>query len=446
MEAYAPLFKIFGFSILAGIVISYLKSFKKKPSNWNIEIITNFLGALFIFSGFVKAIDPLGTAYKMKDYFDAFSQFTGVSLDWLANMSTFLAVTMIVLEIVLGVMLIIGFKKKLTLGLSAAIMIFFTLLTGFTYLTGFINPDYYDILTRQELKAAGESVPVFVEYDKLQMKVTDCGCFGDFLKLEPKISFFKDIFLMLVLGILFFFNKHIQQFFGDTFSWLKVAGTSVFFLLFSFSNYIWGLPLVDFRPYKIGNDINALRVEIPDKLEYGFVFKNVSSGEEKRVAMADYGAYKADPEWEFTNEQDNIVLEKGVPATIANFNGFDENGFEVTDDVLHNEDYSFWVLSKSLDKSKMKAWDKLNEVAAYAEENNQEMFAFMTSNFEDSDKFRHDHQASYPFYQADETFIKTVVRSNPGLVLLKNGIVMGKWHHSDIPNKEEMAAYINSLK
>ncbi|MCB0509496.1 MAG: DoxX family protein, partial [Bacteroidetes bacterium] len=331
MEAFTPLFKIFGFSFLAGIVISYLKSFKKKPKRWSVEVVTNFLGALFIFSGVVKAIDPLGTSYKMKDYFDAFTQFSGISFELFANMSTFLAVFMIVLEIVLGVALIIGFKKKLTLSLTAAIMIFFTVLTGFTYLTGFINPDYYDINTRHELQEAGENLAIFVAYDKLQMKVTDCGCFGDFLKLEPRISFYKDIFLMLVLIFLAFMNKHIQQFFGNTFSWVKIAGTSVFFTLFCFSNYIWGLPLVDFRPYKIGNDINELRVEIPDKLEYGFVFKNTNTGETKRVLMADYAAFKADPEWEFTNEQDNVVLEQGVPATIANFGAYDENGYDLTE-------------------------------------------------------------------------------------------------------------------
>ena len=112
MEAFLPVFKIFGFSLLAGIVIAYLKSFKQKPKNWTIDILANFLGSLFIFSGIVKAIDPLGTSYKMKDYFDAFSQFTGFSFELLASISTFLAVFMIVLEIVLGVALIIGFKKK----------------------------------------------------------------------------------------------------------------------------------------------------------------------------------------------------------------------------------------------------------------------------------------------------------------------------------------------
>ncbi len=445
MEAYSTLLKIFGFALLAGIIISYLKSFKKKPSKWLVEILTNFLGALFIFSGFVKALDPLGTSYKMKDYFDAFTQFSGVSFTWLANMSTFLAVFMIVLEIVLGVALIIGFKKKITLGLTAALMIFFTVLTGFTYLTGFINPDYYDIVSRTEYKEAGEQLDVFVAYDKLQMKVTDCGCFGDFLKLEPKVSFYKDLFLMVVLIVLAFFNKHIHQFFGNTFSWTKVGGTAFFFTIFCMMNYIWGLPMVDFRPYKIGNDINELRIEVADKLDYGFIFKNVNTGETKRVTMNDYGTYSSDAAWEFTNEQDNIVIEKGIEATIANFGAFTADGLDKTDVILMNEDYSFWVLSKSLKKSDLKAWEKLNEVYEYADENNKEMFAFMAVNFDDAEKFRHDVQAPYTFYQADETFIKTVIRANPGLVLLKNGVVMGKWHHSDIPNKEQMAKYIESL-
>jgi uncharacterized membrane protein YphA (DoxX/SURF4 family) len=446
MEAFLPVFKIFGFSLLAGIVIAYLKSFKQKPKNWTIDILANFLGSLFIFSGIVKAIDPLGTSYKMKDYFDAFSQFTGFSFELLASISTFLAVFMIVLEIVLGVALIIGFKKKITLGLSAAMMIFFTILTGFTYLTGYINPDYYDIITRHELQAAGQDFPVFVKYDDLQMKVTDCGCFGDFLKLEPKVTFIKDVFLMFVLITLLMRIKNLQQLFGNTFSWIKVAGSGLFFLLFCFSNYIWGLPIVDFRPYKVGNDINALRVEIPDKLDYGFIFKNKASGETKRVVMSEYTAVKGDPEWEFTNEQDNIVLEKGIPATIANFGAYDEDGYDVSESILYNEDFSFWVLTKNMKESNEKAWTKLNVISEYAAANGKEMFGFMTLNFEEAEELRHEYQITYTLYQADETFIKTVIRSNSGLVLLKNGIVLGKWHHKNIPNAEEMDLYLKSLK
>lgn len=446
MEALKPLLQIFAYAFIGGIVFTFIKSFFKKPSSWLVDLVINFLGSLFIFSGAVKAIDPLGTSYKMKDYFNAFSQFTGLSFDFFANMSTSLAVIMIVLEIVLGVALIMGFKKKWALGLSAFIMIFFTILTGFTYLTGFINPEYYDITTRHEMQAAGNELPIFVEYDTLQMKVTDCGCFGDFLKLDPKISFFKDIFLMFVLIFLAWNHKHIKPLFGDFFSWIKVGGSTVFFTLFCFYNFVWNLPLVDFRPYKIGNDINALRIEIPDKLEYGFIFENLQTGETKRVTMDDYAAVKADPNWKFTDEQDNVVLEKGVPATIANFAAFDTNGFDVTEDILLNENYSFWVLSKKLEESDLDTWADLNQISTYANENDLKMFAFMTASFEDAELFRHENQIDYTFYQADETFIKTVVRANPGLVLLKNGIVKGKWHHNHIPSKEEIAAYIKGLE
>ncbi|MEZ4916351.1 MAG: DoxX family protein [Chitinophagales bacterium] len=443
MEIYLPVLKVFGGSLVAGIVMSYFKSFFLKPKSWITEILVNSLGCLFIFSGVVKAIDPLGTSYKMKDYFNAFTQFAGFSFDWLANMSTFLAVVMIVLEIVLGVALIIGFKKKWTLGLTAAMMVFFTVLTGFTYLTGYINPDFYDSATRATLKAAGEQIPVFVEYDKLQMKVTDCGCFGDFLKLEPKVTFIKDVFLLFVLAALFLLSKNIQPFFGKFFGWIKISGTAIIFLLFCFSNYLWGLPMVDFRPYKIGNDINELRIEIPDKLDYGFIFENKATGETKRVTMDEYAKYKADSTWVFTNEQDNKVLEAGVPAKISNFAAFDAEDFEVTDDVLLNEDYSFWVLSKSLDKSKKKSWKRLNEISKLAYDKGLQMYAFMAEDFEKAEEFRHEYQISYPMYQADETFIKTVVRANPGLVLLKNGVVKGKWHHNHLPSTEELVKLIN---
>ncbi|MCB0509848.1 MAG: hypothetical protein KDC82_03720, partial [Bacteroidetes bacterium] len=106
---------------------------------------------------------------------------------------------------------------------------------------------------------------------------------------------------------------------------------------------------------------------------------------------------------------------------------------------------SFWVLSKSLDKSELDAWQSFIPLSEYADAEGLNMFAFMTSSFEDADEFRHNNQISFPFLQADETFIKTVIRSNPGLVLLKNGVVMGKWHHSDIPSAEEMDSYIKSL-
>lgn len=435
------LLKIFGFTFLAGVILTFLKSIKQKHTSWIVSILQNFVGSLLIFSGVVKAIDPLGTAYKMKDYFDAFSSFTGTSFAWLSNMSVSLAVFMIVFEIVLGVALIIGFKNKLTLAGTTLMMVFFTILTGFTFLTGYINPDFYDLRKRTELKEAGEKVQVWTSFDERQMKVTDCGCFGDFLKLTPKLSFFKDIFLMIILIVLIVGNKHVKPFFGDTFSWVKIGGTTVAFLLFSLSNFVWGLPIVDFRPYTIGNDINVQRVaQKPAIIQYNFVYKNTASGELKELSQDDLKGFDFTG-YEYVDRSEKII-DAGIPAKITNFAAFDADGFDMTDDILENSDYSFWILSKSLNKSHTPAWAKLNEINKLADEKGLQTFAFMTSSFPDADEFRHINQAAYPFYQADETFIKTVVRANPGLVLLKNGVVLGKWHHRDIPSKEEMEKYL----
>jgi uncharacterized membrane protein YphA (DoxX/SURF4 family) len=439
------LIKIFGFTFLAGVIITFLKNFKQPVTSWPVAILQNFLGSLLIFSGVVKAIDPLGTAYKMKDYFDAFSSFTGTSFAWLSNMSVSLAVFMIVLEVVLGVALIIGYRKKITLSLTAAMMIFFTVLTGFTYLTGFINPDFYDIIKRQELKAAGETVKVWTAFDERQMKVTDCGCFGDFLKLVPKHSFFKDIFLMVVIIVLFIGNHHIKPFFGKTFTAVKIAGSAAFFLLFCLYNFVWNLPLVDFRPYKIGNNIpKQMTAERKAIIEYKFIYKNKNTGEllelsQDELKGLDYSVL------EYVDRKEKVI-DPGIPAKINNFGAYTEEGYDMTEEILSNPDFSLWVLSKSLKKSDLKAWKKLSALGDFADEKGLEMFAFMTSSFADADEFRHEHQAAFPFYQADETFIKTVVRANPGLVLLKEGNVMGKWHHKHIPTPEQMQQYINALQ
>ena len=440
------LLKIFGFSLLAGIAFTFIKrAIKGNPSSWLVEIVQNFLGSLFLFSGFIKAVDPLGTAYKMKDYFDAFGSFTGINFDWLASTATFQAVFMIILEIVLGTALIVGWKKKFTLPVTAAMMIFFTILTGFTYLTGFVNPDYYDLATRHELQAAGENIQVWTKFDERQMKVTDCGCFGDFLKLAPKVSFFKDIFILLVFSVLIFGRKHIQPFLSGSLGWIKIGSVTLFSLIFCFSNYIWGLPVFDFRPYKIGNNIPIQRVAERDAvIEYNFIYKNNDTGEEREVIASEISSLEKG-KWSYVDRVDNVI-DAGIPAKINNFAAFDEDGHDLTDEILANPDYSLWVLSKSLKKSDKDSWEDLQEVSDYAETNNLKMFAFMASDFDEADEFRHEMQAAYPFYQADETFIKTVVRANPGLVLLKNGNVMGKWHHNNIPSFQEIENYIDDIK
>jgi len=287
--------------------------------------------------------------------------------------------------------------------------IFFTFLTGFTTVTG---------------------------------KVTDCGCFGDFIKQTPKESFIKDLILVALLVIIFLGRNRIKEVFNPKTGMIITAILGIVFLYFNFSNFYFDKPIVDFRPYAIGNDINALRVEVPDKLDYGFVFKNTSTGETKRVVMNEYSKFKEDPAWEFTNEQDNIVLEKGVEAKIANYAAYNELGDDVTDELLSFEGYSIWVLSRKIDETNDAAWDAIKPLEDFANANEMLIYAFSSSVFAETTPFKAKHNLTLPFYEADEIFIKTIVRANPGVVLLKNGVVVAKWHHKHLPTVEEIKTYI----
>ncbi len=189
-------------------------------------------------------------------------------------------------------------------------------------------------------------------------------------------------------------------------------------------------------------DIDKVEVEIPDKLDYGFKFKNESTGETKRVEMGEYGKYNADPAWKFTGEQDNIVLKKGVEAKINNFGAFDRNGDDNTDDILSYEGYSIWILTKTISETDIDAWKNIKALETFTKANNHRIFAFSASVYAETDVFKKENNLSLDFYEADDIFIKTVVRANPGIVLLKNGKVQAKWHHRHIPSVDEIKALI----
>lgn len=395
--------KIFGGSLIAGIIITALINLFKQHGFGVVNIIKNTFGALFLFSATVKAIDPTGTAIKMEEYFEE------LHLLFMEPFSLTFSVIMIVMEFLLGLALILGWRKKLTLWLLILMNVFFTFLTGYTTVTG---------------------------------KVTDCGCFGDFIKQTPMESFIKDLILLTLLLIIFLGRKKIKEVFIDSKGMILLGIVGLGCLYFNFSNFYFDKPIVDFRPYAVGKDINAQRVEIADKLDYGFKFKNTSSGEVKRVGMSDYSKFKEDVAWEFTGEQDNIVLEKGIPATISNYAAFNKDGDEMTDELLMDEAYSIWVLSKNVTESYNDAWSKIATLEKYAQENNIRMYAFTSTVFEESDKFKAKHNLSFPFYEADETLIKTVIRANPGVLLLKNGKILGKWQHNHIPELAKLSEFV----
>lgn len=395
--------KIFGGSLVAGIIITGLIHLYKKHGFGIVNIVKNTFGALFLFSASVKAIDPLGTAYKMGEYFEE------LHLAFFHPFSLTFSVIMIVLEFVLGLALIIGYRKQLTLVLLFIMNIFFTFLTGYTTVTG---------------------------------KVTDCGCFGDFIKQTPMESFIKDLILVALLVVIYLGKNRIKEVFNEKTAIMFLAVLGSIFLFFNVSNFYFNKPIVDFRPYAVGKDINAQRVEIADKLDYGFTFKNLKTGEKKRVVMSEYSKFKDDAEWEFTGDQDNIVLEKGVEAIINNYGAYNIDGDDMTDENLSYEGYSIWILSNKVNKSNEKAWAQIKPLEDFAMANDHKVYAYSSSVFTETDALKAKHDIKMPFYQADDIFIKTVIRANPGVVLLKNGKVVAKWHHKHIPTVEEVKALI----
>ena len=486
---------------IAAVFLTLLTWFAlKKRENFLMSYLQNFCGALFIFSGYVKAIDPMGTAFKMEQYFAEFYYtfeptwfgFLSPLFPWMAENSIAVSVLMIVFEIVLGVMLILGSKPKLTSWLFLLLVVFFTFLTGFTYLTGYV-PSGVNFFEFGKWEAWVET----------NMKVTDCGCFGDFLKLKPKISFFKDVFLLIpsIYFVLFYSNMH--RLFTSNIRKAIIALATIGFTVFCVQNYAWDEPIFDFRPFKAGTDIRAQKVyeeeqsDIANKVT-AYKMTNKASGDAVTLEINQYlKEYKKYPkeEWELEQIKGNPPFE---PSKISDFSLSNAEGFDVTEEVLNDPNYFFVVLSyklKALDKKEtststvtdttfvydtiavagmeslqvVKSVDTVitrqvtNEVTLFEEEFKDRFLKVINPVVEAAqsegikvvgltapnspeviDDFRHATQSAYPFYTADDLLIKTMQRSNPGLMLWKDGKIIQKWHIKKMPSFESIKAdYIN---
>jgi uncharacterized membrane protein YphA (DoxX/SURF4 family) len=455
MTVYA----IFTYIGIAALILTLLRFFIAKPQHLLISFLQHFVGSLFIFSGFVKAVDPMGTSIKMHEYFEA------MHLEFMNPLSTAFSVAMITIEIVLGVAVIVGWRKKLIAALLLLMTLFFTLLTGFTYLSGYspsilfwglfvlasVGISFYAISENSSLKKFGIisgfgsiiiillgikfSNALFTEaFTETKMKVTDCGCFGDFIKLKPWETFWKDVFLDFIILVLALKYNHISRLFTELGRSFATYGTLLLSLFFCLYNFVWNEPVIDFRPYKIGNDINEMRRMVkPEIKDYVFVYKNKTSNEEKEFKTAELGNLTED--WEYVSRKD-IVLDPGIPAKITNLYIFNEDREEVTDDLLNDPEYSLVVISYKLSKTCEDCFAKhLNNLAA---ESKKAGITFYGITSDDATEFISKNNVPFNFYSADETPLKTIIRSNPGLLLLKNGVVVNKWHRKHLPSFETL--------
>lgn len=350
-----------------------------------LTVIRFFVGGLFIFSGMIKVNDPVGTAIKMEEYFEIFSLDIAGFFHYLVPFALPISIFLVVVEVVLGVALIFNYKQNTTLKSLLAIIVFFTALTGYSAITN---------------------------------SVTDCGCFGDAIKLTPWESFSKDIVLLVLILILYLSEHQVQSETAEKRSHFIVGGTLVLTLGLAWYA-VAHLPFIDFRAYKIGNHIPT---EMLPSAEYVYEYVMEKDGEEYR-----FETYPTDPSYKFVAM--NHLNPEAAPK-ITDFGVWNDEG-DFTDAIF--EGNKLFVILYDVTKSNRESIEDINTLIK-ALGGKIEVYALTASDGSAFEQFQAETGLNIPYYYTDATVLKTIVRSNPGLWLMKDGTVKGKWHYNDVPN------------
>jgi len=371
-----------------------------------------FVGVLFIFSGLIKANDTLGFGYKLEEYFDVFH------LSFLNPYVTGLAMFLCVLEIALGALLLFGFwGKKVAAGLLG-IIIFFTFLT-------FVSAAF--------------------------KVVTSCGCFGDAIPLTPWQSFSKDLVLLVLIVYLFIYRKNILPITQNA-SAQKIAAGIMVALSFGFTLYTYTyLPVIDFLPYKVGASIpDAMKIppgEKPDEYAILYKLKNKKTAEQKEMTDKDYLKTEIwkDSNWEIVGDPVQQLVKKGYEPKIKDLIITDASGTDYTKELIENPYYNLIVVAYNLNHTNEDAIGKLNALVMDATEQFNIRTVFLTSNSaQDADAFSKRKKLLAEIFFADAVPLKSMVRANPGVLLLKNGVVINKWSYQSMPSFDRLkTAYFN---
>ena len=357
-------------------------------------IIRFLVGGLFIFSGLIKVNDPIGTAIKMEEYFEVFATNFSDIFHVFVPVALPISIIFVVLEVVLGVALILGYKQNITLYSILSLCIFFTFLTGYSAITN---------------------------------SVTDCGCFGDAIKLTPWQSFYKDIVLVVLLFVLMFLKKNIQSNKLEMVSHYIVAASTVLSFILCFW-VIEHLPFIDFRAYKIGNHIPT---EMKPTAPYIYEYIMEKDGKEYTFAQ-----YPTEPGYNYVAM--NHLNPEAAPK-ITDFAIWNEEG-DLTEWAFDGN--KLFVIAYSLENSNL---NHISQIADLAKTISNEVHTSVltASNLEEYEAFKSKQNLDLPFHYADATVLKTIARSNPALWLLKDGLVVGKWHHNDVPKAETILKLLN---
>ena len=357
------------------------------------------VGIVFVFSGFVKGIDPWGSAYKFTDYFNA------MHLEWLIWTALPMGILLAFAEFAIGVALLSNIFMRFTSWLALLFMIFFT---GLTLWIAIANP------------------------------VTDCGCFGDAIVISNWETFYKNIVLILLTIIIFIYRNNMKGLPGKKAGYMLsiiLAAVYAGFVVYSYNH----LPVFDFRPYKVGVNIHeamSVPADAPqDEYENIFYYVNNNTGEVERFTEENYP-------WQDTlnysfHDLESILVQKGYEPPIHDFTIETPEGDDIIDFFLYADNYVFMLIAYDLSKSSLKSQEKINTLANWALGNEMEFICLTSSLPGDSEAFARENGAPYEFFNTDEITLKTIVRSNPGLMVVKDGIIVAKYHYNDIPSPEE---------
>ena len=363
------------------------------------------LAATFIFSGYVKAIDPLGTLYKLKDYAAAMS-LNGLLPDWVL---VGVAIALGALEFALGVFMLFAVRRHVVSRITLAFMTAMTVLTLWIFVA---DP------------------------------VKDCGCFGDALKLTNGETLLKNIVLIACAALVAWRPADMARFISRSNQWI-VRYYTVAYIVITSVYCLYTLPIFDFRPYHVGMNIKQ-GMEIPEgaeQPEFESTFLLRKNGETREFTLDNY----PDSTWEYVDTR-TVQTKKGYEPPIHDFALTTcDTGEDITEQVLTKKGYTFLLVSPRLAVADDSNFGDIDQIYEYAEENGADFYCVTASANDEIERWRDLTGAEYQFCNADETTLKTMIRSNPGLMLLKDGTIIGKWSHNTLPQTDDLTAPLQQL-
>ena len=363
--------------------------------NVAINLLRFALAMVFLFSGFVKAIDPMGTVIKLTDYAEAFGVAIHPALLYLGTW------VLILLDYIMGVALFFGFYRRFYLSLMT---VFLAVMTPLTLVLALANP------------------------------VSDCGCFGDAVTLTNWQTFGKNMVLLLMTIAVLSCHKRVKRLISEHMQWLVFVYAGASIVVFTQYN-TRHLPSWDFRPYSIGtNIIDAMTIpEDAPQDEYETLFVLEKEGEQRTFTFDNY----PDSSWTFVRRESRLVSQGYVPP-ITDFYLTSLDGEDVTQDVLEHPGYTFLLVARNLKRTNEGMLDIINDLHDYARVGGHPFYMVTSSDAETIGRWNEHTGAAYPYLNADETLLKTMLRTNLGLIVLKDATIIGKWSGADLPRDEQL--------